>query len=90
MKLTNWLIAIGMTFISMSFVACNKDLEHKKEEKVKAAAFQQKTHQHIASTPYEMDKQEQLDEILDKINKSGYDSLSTDEKTFLFKISQED
>ncbi len=37
MKLTNWLIAIGMTFISMSFVACNKDLEHKKEEKVKVS-----------------------------------------------------
>ena len=30
-------------------------------------------------------KQQQIDEILDKISKSGYDSLSKDEKEFLFK-----
>lgn len=35
-------------------------------------------------------KQEQLDAILDKINRSSYDSLSKEEKDFLFKISQED
>lgn len=35
-------------------------------------------------------KQEQLDIILDKINRSGYESLSADEKAFLFKVSQED
>lgn len=35
-------------------------------------------------------KQEKLDAILDKINKSSYDSLSKEEKDFLFKISQED
>ncbi len=35
-------------------------------------------------------KQEQMDEILDKINKSGYGSLSQGEKDFLFKISKED
>jgi membrane associated rhomboid family serine protease len=35
-------------------------------------------------------KQEQLDLILDKINRSGYDSLNADEKAFLFKVSQED
>ncbi len=35
-------------------------------------------------------KQEQMDEILDKINKSGYGSLSQSEKDFLFKISKED
>lgn len=29
--------------------------------------------------------QQQIDEILDKISKSGYDSLTTDEKEFLFK-----
>jgi|SRR5690554_2682703 len=63
---------------------------YKQEEKVKAAAYQKKTHQQSSSTSYKMGKQEQLDEILDKINKSGYDSLSTEEKNFLFKISQED
>ena len=35
-------------------------------------------------------KQEQMDEILDKISKSGYGSLSQNEKDFLFKISKED
>lgn len=37
-----------------------------------------------------LSKQERLDAILDKINRSSYDSLSKEEKDFLFKISQED
>ncbi|MCO5249104.1 MAG: rhomboid family intramembrane serine protease [Chitinophagales bacterium] len=41
-------------------------------------------------TTRSQNKQEKLDDILDKINVSGYDSLSDEEKTFLFKISQED
>ena len=36
------------------------------------------------------EKQEKLDNILDKINSSGYDSLTSAEKEFLFKISKED
>lgn len=36
------------------------------------------------------DKQAKLDAILDKINKSSYDSLSKEEKEFLFKMSKED
>jgi membrane associated rhomboid family serine protease len=35
-------------------------------------------------------KQEKLDSILDKINKSSYESLSPEEKSFLFKVSQDD
>jgi membrane associated rhomboid family serine protease len=41
---------------------------------------------------YNMDKkatQEQLDEILDKISKSGYGSLTKEEKEFLFKSSKD-
>ena len=34
-------------------------------------------------------KQEQMDEILDKISQSGYGSLTQDEKNFLFKMSKE-
>ncbi len=34
-------------------------------------------------------KQEQVDAILDKISKSGYESLSKEEKTFLFKSGKE-
>lgn len=34
------------------------------------------------------ENQKKVDEILDKISKSGYDSLTKDEKDFLFKASQ--
>lgn len=36
------------------------------------------------------DKQKKIDAILDKISKSGYDSLSSEEKAFLFDASKED
>jgi hypothetical protein len=32
--------------------------------------------------------QQQIDDILDKISQSGYDSLSTEEKEFLFKAGK--
>ena len=34
--------------------------------------------------------QRKMDEILDKISKSGYDSLSKEEKEILFKFSNKD
>jgi hypothetical protein len=37
-----------------------------------------------------VDKQKMIDDILDKIARSGYDSLSKKEKELLFKISKED
>ena len=36
------------------------------------------------------EKQKRIDNILDKISKSGYDSLSKEEKDFLFKAGKED
>lgn len=36
------------------------------------------------------DNQKKIDEILDKISKSGYDSLTKEEKEFLFKQSKKD
>ena len=35
------------------------------------------------------DRQKRIDEILDKISKSGYDALSKEEKDFLFKVGKE-
>ncbi len=35
------------------------------------------------------DKQEKIDAILDKISKNGYDSLSKEEKEFLFSVSED-
>lgn len=50
-----------------------------------------KTHinRQYAQSANARDKQKRIDEILDKISKSGYDSLSKDEKEFLFKSSKE-
>ncbi len=38
--------------------------------------------------PRELDVQEQIDAILDKINATGYDSLSKEEKEFLYEASK--
>jgi hypothetical protein len=34
------------------------------------------------------DRQKRIDEILDKISKSGYDSLTKEEKELLFRVSR--
>ena len=43
-----------------------------------------------AGTSTVVDKQSRIDSILDKISESGYESLSKEEKEFLFKISKDD
>lgn len=52
-----------------------------------------KTSSKKSSKPKSSDKsnkQKKIDAILDKISKSGYDSLSSEEKAFLFDASKED
>lgn len=44
----------------------------------------------VASRMNKDEKQKRIDDILDKISKSGYDSLSKAEKDFLFKAGKED
>lgn len=45
---------------------------------------------YTAPKPNPKDKsQQQIDEILDKISKSGYDSLTKEEKEFLFKAGKD-
>jgi membrane associated rhomboid family serine protease len=46
------------------------------------------TTQKHKSTSETIDKQKQIDAILDKISKSGYDSLTAKEKEFLFKAGK--
>ncbi len=43
----------------------------------------------VAPQPGKNVQQRRVDEILDKIGKSGYDSLSTEEKEYLFKAGKE-
>lgn len=74
-------------FISARFSKLsNLRVEYKKEY-----AYTAKGQQRSTPPPKDsMSKQERLDAILDKINRSSYDSLTKEEKEFLFKISQED
>ena len=59
----------------------------------KAAPFK-KVHRNTAAKPRTVTKpvkditQKQIDDILDKISKSGYDSLTKEEKEFLFKVGK--
>lgn len=59
----------------------------------KATPFK-KVHRNTASKPRAAAKpvkdltQKQIDDILDKISKSGYDSLTKEEKEFLFKVGK--
>jgi membrane associated rhomboid family serine protease len=62
---------------------------HKKEKKVKATTAAGGSSK-MSTQMRTSSKQEELDSILDKISRSGYDSLSPEEKAFLFKVSQED
>ncbi len=49
-----------------------------------------KVRRNTAGTGDNITKQERIDIILDKISRSGYDSLNKEEKEFLFKVSKED
>ena len=63
-----------------------KNTEKKAKAKVqKTRRKQQRPNQQSGTT-----KQEQVDAILDKIKVSGYDSLTKEEKEFLFKASKDD
>lgn len=63
-------------------------VEYKKEYAYTSSGKQTKSN--TTQQKETISKQEKLDAILDKINRSSYDSLSKEEKDFLFKISQED
>ena len=64
-------------------------VEYKKEKEYASTASNKQNTSHTTNKN-EASKQEKLDAILDKINRSSYESLTKEEKEFLFKISQED
>lgn len=61
-----------------------------KKSKVKVA-YKNKANQSSAKKKKSVteDKQAKIDEILDKISRSGYESLTKEEKAFLFSVSKE-
>lgn len=63
-------------------------VEYRRPEKTYAGSAKQRPGSSASQS--RSSRQERLDEILDKIGKSGYDSLSKDEKDFLFQMSKED
>ena len=79
----NWFTLIIDTFSSI-FVS-KKSKPFKKVHRTYKAPAEKR-----ASKIVTKDKvQQQIDEILDKISQSGYDSLSSDEKEFLFKAGKQ-
>ncbi len=77
--ITSWFTAL-MDFVTNLF-SSNKN-SFKKIHRNPNPVIKEKTESKIVTK----DKnQQQIDEILDKISKSGYDSLSKNEKEFLFK-----
>lgn len=62
-------------------------MAYKNEEKIKQS---QTTTTNKKAAYTSKDKQEKIDDILDKIGKSGYPSLTEEEKAFLFQYSRED
>ena len=51
--------------------------------------FFEAVHKNKNTNQTSIDKQKRVDDILDKISNSGYDSLSKEEKDFLFKIGKD-
>jgi hypothetical protein len=53
-------------------------------------AYKQAEAQKAKAAKVAKNKQEIIDAILDKISKSGYDSLTKEEQETIFKMSKED
>lgn len=68
------------------FVALFKPSDTVKMKTVHKAA---KTKSKVVRSTSTTDNQKQIDAILDKISKSGYESLSKNEKDFLFKVGKQ-
>lgn len=59
------------------------------KEKSPLSTVHKTKHKASNQTKNPLQRQKKIDEILDKISKSGYDALSKDEKEFLFKVGKE-
>lgn len=66
----------------------NPEKEHQKRAQIKSTFFYKTSTTPFTKTPKLT--QQRLDEILDKINQRGYEHLSTEEKEFLKRASEED
>lgn len=83
-KGNDWSLKINQFFVVLAAI-------FKKKPKIKVV-HNQKKKRPVSDQEYNAQKkakQEQIDKILDKISKSGYDSLTKEEKALLFQVSNE-
>ncbi|MBO0341582.1 MAG: rhomboid family intramembrane serine protease [Bacteroidota bacterium] len=80
---------IGSGFTKLRYAIA--DLFKPKEKKAPMKTVYRKKASSSSKADYDKKaKQKKIDSILDKISKSGYESLSKEEKDFLFKAGKED
>ena len=81
---------IGEGFTKM--IESIEGLFKKKEKKAPMkTVYRRAKGKNVSNANYDREsKQRKIDTILDKISKSGYESLSKSEKDFLFKAGKED
>lgn len=72
-----------------SFTDWFAELFQPKTRKSKMKTVHKTSKPNSSSTTSRSEKQKKIDHILDKISKSGYDSLSKEEKDFLFKAGKD-
>ena len=66
----------------------NRDIVYKKKNSLRVAYRNEQPKQKVDTRP--KDIQQRVDDILDKINESGYDNLTPEEKEFLFQVGRKD
>jgi hypothetical protein len=83
-------IGSGFEKLADSFVALFKPKSQLKTVHKRSRPKSRSNSKRTKSDSSALDKQKQIDAILDKISKSGYDSLTAKEKEFLFKAGKDE
>lgn len=81
------LFGMGYVYALQSGMDWSKIFKRNKQRPTKMKVVVGQGTQQSRSHRYDLPNQDQIDQILDKISLSGYDSLSTQEKETLFKAS---
>ena len=80
---------LGGVFVGFLMIMLWRFLDEKKKKETATKYNWTKPVDDMEYNAKKKARQEEIDQILDKIRKSGYDSLSKDEKKRLFEASHE-
>ena len=80
---------LGGVFVGFLMIMLWRFLDEKKKKETAAKYNWNRPVDDMSYNAHKKARQEEIDQILDKIRKSGYDSLSKDEKKRLFEASHE-